>query len=47
MKVEIEYGPTYHRREQGAVASFGGRLQDVLAELCISWPDGWDKYVSL
>ena len=45
LKVSIDYGPSNHPRAQGAVERVGGWLQEVLSELCKSWPRIWDRYV--
>jgi len=45
LRVSIDYGPSNHPRAQGAVERVGGWLQEVLSELCKSWPRIWDRYV--
>ena len=42
----IVFGPADHPRGQGAVERLRGYLQELLAELCRSWPERWDEYVS-
>lgn len=37
---------TDHPRGQGSVERLGGWMQDVLSELCVSWPERWDEYGS-
>ena len=46
LHADIVFGPAYHPRGQGAVKMWGGWLQELLAELCRSWPDRWDEDVS-
>ena len=46
LKAKIRYGPAEHPRSQGAAERLGGWLQELLAELCKSWPERWDEYVS-
>lgn len=45
-QADIRFGPSDHPRGQGAVERLGGWLQEMLSELCKSWPDRWDEYVS-
>ena len=45
LRVQLDHGPADHPRSQGAVERMGGWLQEVLAELCKSWPARWDEYV--
>ena len=45
LRVSIDYGPANHPRAQGAIERVGGWLQEVLSELCKSWPRIWDRYV--
>ena len=42
----IALGPADHPRGQGAVERLGGWLQELLAEICRSWPQRWDEHVS-
>ena len=46
LHADIVFGPSDHPRGQGAVERLGGWLQELLAELCRSWPERWDEYVS-
>ena len=46
LKANIRFGPAEHPRSQGAVERLGGWLQEVVAELCQSWPQRWDEYIS-
>ena len=46
LHADIVFGPADHPRGQGAVESLGGWLKELLAELCRSWPERWDEYVS-
>jgi len=46
LRADIQYGPADHPRGQGSVERLGGWMQDVLAELCESWPERWDEYAS-
>lgn len=46
LRADIRVGPADHPRSQGAVERLGGWLQEMLAELCQSWPARWDEYVS-
>ena len=46
LRASIVFGAADHPRGQGSVERLGGWLQDLLAELCRSWPDRWDEYVS-
>ena len=39
LNAEIRYGPADHPRGQGAVERLGGWLQEMLSELCKTWPD--------
>ena len=41
----IDYGPTDHRRAQGAIERLGGWIQETLVEFCKTWPRRWDEYV--
>ena len=45
LKVPIEFGPADHPRGQGSVERAGTWMQDVLSEICKTWPTRWDKYV--
>ena len=45
LRVQLDHGPADHPRSQGVVKRMGGWLQEVLAELCKSWPVKWDEYV--
>ena len=45
LRVQLDHGPADHPRSQGVVKRMGGWLQEVLAELCKSWPARWDEYV--
>ena len=40
------FDPGDHPRGQPAVQRRGGWLQELLAELCQSWPERWDEHVS-
>ena len=46
LKARLDFGPADHSRGQGAVERFGGWLQEMLAELCKTWPDRWDECVA-
>ena len=46
LRADIVFGAADHPRGQGSVERLGGWLQELLAELCRSWPDRWDEYVS-
>ena len=46
LKAEIRFGPADHPRGQGAAERLGGWLVEMLAELCRTWPERWDEYVS-
>ena len=46
LRADIQYGPADHPRGQGSVERLGGWMQDVLAELCASWPERWDEYAA-
>ena len=46
LRVQLDHGLADHPRSQVAVERMGGWLQEVLAELCKSWPARWDEYVS-
>lgn len=46
LRADIRFGPADQPRGQGSVERLGGWLQEMLAELCRSWPDRWDEYVS-
>lgn len=45
MGIQLNHGPVFHARSQGAVERSGGWLHDILVELCTSWPMRRDKYV--
>ena len=40
------FGPADHPRGQGAVERLAGWLEELLADLCRSWPERWGEYVS-
>ena len=46
LHADIMFGPADHPRGQAAVQRRGGWLQELLAELCQSWPERWDEHVS-
>ena len=46
LRADICYGPADHPRAQGSVERLGGWIQDALSELCESWPERWDEYIS-
>ena len=46
LKVPIEFGPAGHPRGQGSVERAGAWMQDVLSEICKTWPTRWDEYVA-
>ena len=46
LKVPIEFGPAGHPRGQGSVERAGAWMQDVLSEICKTWPTRMDDYVA-
>ena len=42
LHADTVFGPADHPRSQGAVERLGGWLQELLAELCRSWPERWN-----
>ena len=46
LKADIAFGPADHPRGQGSVERLGAWLIELLSELCQSWPQRWDEYVS-
>ena len=47
LKLKLDFGPANHPRAQGTVERLGGWLQEIITELCISWPNKWDDDVSV
>ena len=45
LRLSLNHGPADHPRSQGAVERMGGRLHEVMTELCKNWPGRWDEYV--
>ena len=46
LHAEIVFGPADHPQGQAGVERLESWLQELLAELCRSWPERWDEYVS-
>ncbi|CAB1096027.1 unnamed protein product [Ectocarpus sp. CCAP 1310/34] len=45
LRADIVFSGADHPRGQGAVERLREWLQELLAELCRSWPDRWDDYL--
>ena len=45
LNVTVDYGPSDHPRDKGAVRRLRRWVHDTLVKICKKWPWRWDKYV--